>query len=110
MRRISEFVQWQAYVGLVEDAHGNETESWADPVEKGVYAFDPGSTAEPREPGADRVTVEPTLYMPSDVVFGPYDRVTARGLLYLVEGVTREWKHPNGRRKGNVATLRKVAG
>ena len=110
MRRISEYVDWEAFQPGATDAHGNELELWDDPVSVGVYAFDPGSTSEPREPGADRVIVQPAVYMPHGTVFGAHDRVTARGLLYEVDGETREWRHPNGKRVGNVATLRRVEG
>ncbi|MEQ6899007.1 hypothetical protein [Microbacterium sp. KR10-403] len=110
MRYVSEYVDWQAYQAGATDSHGNEIDDWADPVTVGVYAFDPGSTSEPREPGHDRVIVEPTVYMPTGTVFGPHDRVTARGLLYEVDGYTREWHHPSGNRPGNVATLRRVDG
>jgi hypothetical protein len=109
-RPISEYVEHSVYVAGAEDAHGNATESWGDPATVGVFAFDPGSTSEPREPGHDRVIVEPTLYVPPDVVFGPHDRVAARGRVYEVEGETREWRHPDGSRKGNVVTLRRVDG
>lgn len=110
-RVISEVVGHQGFVSGAVDSHGNPVESWADPVEVGVYAFDPGSTSEPRNPGADRVIVEPTLYLPDAVVFGARDRVTARGLLYEVDGVTREWVHPTDTtRRANVATLRRVEG
>lgn len=110
MRQISEYVDWQAYIAGATDAHGNEIDSWADAVSVGVYAFDPGSTSEPQEPGADRVIVQPAVYMPTGTVFGAHDRVTARGLRYEVDGETREWHHPSGRRPGNVATLRRVEG
>lgn len=107
---ITETVQHEAFQAGATDAHGNPVESWAPAVAVGIYAFDPGSTAEPREPGHDRVIVEPTLYMPSPVVLGARDRVTARGLLYEVEGGTREWRHPSLGPSGNVATLRRVEG
>lgn len=110
VRRISETVLWQASQVGAEDAHGNPLEGFAVGVSVGVYAFDPGSTSEPRDAGHERVVVEPTVYMPSTVKFGPQDRVTVRGVVYEVEGVTREWRHPSGRRKGNVATLRRVDG
>jgi hypothetical protein len=109
-RRISEYVLWQAFAAGAEDAHGNPVDSWSAPVEVGIYAFDPGSSSEPRASGHDRVIVEPAVYVPSTVAFGPRDRVTARGRVYEVEGETREWRHPNGARKGNVATLRRVDG
>lgn len=109
-RPVSETVLWAAYQAGATDAHGNPAEGWATAISKDVWAFDPGSSSEPRE-GQNRVIVEPTLYMPSTVVFGHRDRVTARGLLYEVEGVTREWVHPSdATRRGNVCTLRRVDG
>lgn len=109
MRTVSENVLWMPFQPGAEDAHGNPVEAWGEPATKGVYAFDPGSTSEPRD-GQDRVIVEPTVYMPDDVVFGPRDLVIARGRAYIVDGETREWRHPNGNRPGNVATLRRVEG
>lgn len=114
VRRISETVLWEANLAGAEDAHGNPIEGFASPVEVGIFAFDPGSGSsligEPRVAGRELVVSEPTAYMPSAVVFSPHDRITARGILYEVVGVTREWRHPNGRRKGNVASLRVVTG
>ena len=109
MRQVTEHVLWTRFQDGATDAHGNPKETWIDPVEKGVYAFDPGSTSEPRE-GQDRVIVEPAVYMPIDVIFGSRDLVIARGKTYTVEGVTREWRHPRLGRIGNVATLRRVEG
>lgn len=109
MRRVSEIVQLESFAGEGEDAHGNEAETWGAAVEVGIYAFDPGSSSEPRD-GGDRVIVEPTVYMPPAVVFAPRDRVTVRGIKYEVEGVTRQWVHPSGSSKGNAATLRVVSG
>lgn len=109
-RRISEQVEHEAFEAGVEDATGNPVERWKEPVTVGVYAFDPGSSSEPRE-GNDRVIVEPTVYMPSAVVFGHRDVVWARGKRYEVEGETREWVHPTETsRRANVATLRRVDG
>ncbi len=109
-RPISETVLHAAYIPGPEDSHGNATDTWGPVTERGVYAFDPGSTSEPREPGHDRVIVEPTLYAPADVLFGAYDLVTARGKTYQVDGETREWRHTDGTLKGNVITLRRVEG
>lgn len=109
-RVVSEYVDHQGFIAGVVDAHGNPAESWSPAVAVGVYAFDPGSSSEPRE-GQDRVIVEPTLYLPAEIVFGPRDRVTARGRAYEVEGETREWVHPTDvARRANVATLRRVEG
>ena len=109
MRQVSETVLVQVFVAGAVDAHGNPVETWGSPVPRDVYAVDPGSTSEPRE-GMSRVIVEPAVYMPDELVLGSRDRVTARGLLYEVEGVTREWRHPRLGRVGNVATLRRVEG
>ncbi|PVE94995.1 hypothetical protein [Microbacterium sp. TPD7012] len=110
-RVISEYVLHEVFDPGAVDAHGNETEDWLPGVEVGVYAFDPGSSSEPREAGHDRVIVEPTLYFPAETVFDPHDRVTARGKVYEVEGETREWVHPtDSTRRANVATLRRVDG
>lgn len=109
-RPISETVQYQAPTVGATDAHGNAKVTYAAAVPVGVYAFDPGSTSEPRTPGHDRVIVEPTLYFPAGTVFAARGRVTARGLLYEVEGETREWRHPSGVFLGNVVTLRRVEG
>lgn len=109
-RVISEYVEHEAFVAGATDETGNDIEAWLDPVTVGIYAFDPGSSSEPRE-GNDRVIVEPTLYMPSDVVMKPRDLVTVRDKKYPVEGETREWVHPTDpTRRANVATLRRVDG
>lgn len=109
-RRISEYVEHQAYVAGAEDRAGNTIDGWGAANSVGIYAFDPGSSSEPREAGHDRVIVEPTLYTPSTVVFDHRDKVTARGHLFEVEGDTREWRHTDGTRKGNVISLRRVDG
>lgn len=110
-RVVSEHVQHAVFIPGAEDAHGNPVEGWGTPVEVGVYAFDPGSSSEPREPGHDRVIVEPTLYMPESAVFGHQDEVIARGKRYEVEGETRKWVHPTDTtRRANVVTLRRVGG
>ncbi len=109
MRNISEFVEREPFIDGGKDAHRNVRKMWGPAEAVGIYAFDPGSTSEPRE-GMSRVIVEPTIYAPTTVVFDPLDRVTARGLKYEVEGVTREWRHPDGHRPGNVITLRRAEG
>lgn len=110
MRQISEYVQVATFNAGVPDAHGNVTESWSPPVEVGIYAFDPGGTSEPVIGGHDRSVSQPTLYLPSDAVLDPRDRVTARGVLYEVDGVTREWRHPRRARRGNDVSLKVVDG
>ena len=100
------------YEGTTEDAHGNETETWGEPVElEGVYGFDPGSSNEPRRPGQERVIVEPSLYGPFDMPFLPRDKAVVRGDAYEIEGIVRRWKHMrSGREAGAVVSLRRVDG
>lgn len=109
---MSEPVQRVPYIGTTEDAHGNETETWGDPVElTGRYGFDPGSTSEPRLAGQGRVIVEPTLYGPYSMPFESRDRAIIRGTVYEVEGVTRRWRNMfSNREAGAVVSLRRVDG
>lgn len=109
-RRIAEYVLHAAYIAGATNSQGDVVDSWGTASSVGVYGFDPGSTTEAREVAGERVVTVPTLYMPASVVFGPRDRVTARGKVYEVEGETREWRHPGGLQKGNVVTLRRVEG
>lgn len=103
-RQISEFVGHSVLVAGSKDAHGNIGESWATAINVGIFAFDPGSSSEPHAMGQNRLIMEPTLYLPTSVIFGHRDRVTARGVLYEVEGITRQWP------KGNVVSLKAVSG
>lgn len=108
---MAESVDHVPYVGLAEDAYGNETESYGAPVTLYGFGFDPGSSSEPRQPGMDRVIVEPTLYGPFDMPFLPRDRVLVRGLLYEVEGEVRQWRNfYSNREAGGVVSLRRVDG
>ena len=109
---MSESVSRIPYVGTVEDAHGNETETWGEPVAlTGVYGFDPGSSNEPRRPGQERVIVEPSLYGPYDMPFLPRDRAVVRGVTYEIEGVVRQWRNMfTSREAGAVVSLRRVDG
>jgi hypothetical protein len=110
VRRISETVTRSPHIPGAQDSHGNSVDLWGPPETVGVYAFDPGSTSEPRLPGHDRVIVEPTLYGPYGFPFMPQDRCVARGLVYEVNGVTRDWRNPNGLLPGSVVSLRRVEG
>lgn len=111
-REISEYVDHGVFIPATTDDFGNESpESWGTATPRGVYAFDPGSSSEPRLAGHDRVIVEPTIYFPADVEFGHRDEVLARGKRYEVEGETRLWVHPTDpTRRANVVTLRRVDG
>jgi len=108
---VSESVEHVPYVGAAEDAYGNETEGYGAPVTLYGFGFDPGSSSEPRQPGMDRVIVEPTLYGPFNMPFKPKDRVIVRGVTYEVEGVVRQWRNMfSNREAGGVVSLRRVDG
>src|SRR5690606_32904331 len=94
MRYLSESVLWAAFQAGAEDAYGNPVEAWATAVSVGIYAFNPGTTSEPFLPGHDRVITKPAIYAPTGTSFGPRDRVTVRGVLYEVDGVTLDYRNP----------------
>lgn len=95
MRRISEYVQHEAYTGMGEDPKGNEVESWDDPVSLGIYAYNPSTSSEIMIDGhMHRVESAPTLYVPSTAVVGNRDRVTARGKLFWVDGDPADFRNP----------------
>lgn len=110
MRNLSETVQVESYVAGVEDAHGNETDSWSTPVDVLVYAFNPGVTDEPAMPGHDRTVTTPTIYVPSTVILHPRDRVTVRGKRYEVDGDTLDFRNPfDASMDGNSINLKAVS-
>lgn len=95
MRRISETVQRSAFQGGTEDAYGNPVEGWADPVDVGIYAFDPDdSRHEPFLPGHDRVVTKPAIFVPTGTTIGSRDRVTVREVVYEVDGVALDYRNP----------------
>ena len=97
MRRISETVQHEAFAGMGEDQKGNEIETWAAPVSLGIYAMSPGTTGDVEIDGhMHRVVTRPSIFAPTGTVIGSRDRITARGITYEVNGVTREWRNPYG--------------
>lgn len=111
MRRISETVQHSTFQGGAEDAYGNPIEGWADPVDLGIYAFNPGTTTEPFLPGHDRVVTNPAIFVPTGTVIGARDRITVRGVPYEVDGVALDYRNPfDGSFDGVQVNLRLVEG
>lgn len=113
MRHISEYVQHEAYVGMGEDSHGNEVETWAPAVSLGIYAFNPGGTSEPLLPGHDRVITVPTIYVPTDTAVTHRDRIAVTGepTRFEVDGDMRPFRNPfDSSMNGNSINLRAVAG
>ena len=111
-RRISRIVQRLPFIPGAEDAHGNEVEAWGEPVDVGVYEFNPGSSSEPRLSGHDRVIVEPALFGPYDLPFEPFDKCVVDGKTYQVEGEVARWRNGQfgGITPGAVVNLRRVDG
>lgn len=110
-RPISETVQRRAFLAGAEDAYGNPVEAWGSPTDVGIYAFNPGTTSEPFLEGHDRVVTEPAMYAPTGTVFASRDRVSARGVLYEVDGVVLDYRNPfDDSMDGVQVGLREVAG
>lgn len=109
-RKISENVERLPYLGVVEDADGDEVDAWGDPVELGIFGFDPGGSFEPLLAGHDRVVTEPTIFLPPGSPFAPFDKCVVRGKEYTVEGETADWVHPKYGPMGDVVKLKRVTG
>ena len=111
MRYESEVVSWAKFNGSVEDSRGDLIDSWATATDLGIYAFNPGGTSEPPMPGFDRVVTTPTIYVPSDKILAPRDRVTVRGKLFEVDGETSDFRNPyDSQMNGNSVNLKAVTG
>lgn len=111
MLRITETVEREPFLGTTADDHGNAIETWGAPAPVGIYAFNPGTTGDSQESGHDRDISTPSIYVPSDVVMDPRDRVIVRGKTYEVDGDTLEFRNPfSSLMDGNQIKLRKVAG
>lgn len=110
-RRISEYVQWEAFESGLTNSHGNPVDGWKSAVEVGIYAFNPGTAEDVELAGHDRDIEMPSIYVPSGVVFGARDRVTVRGRLFEVDGATRMYRNPYGPgMDGNQINLKRVEG
>ena len=103
-------VLWEAFTPST-DIDGVEVDGWAAPVTVYAFAFDPGGSATLREVDTvNRMTLEPTLYLPLGSPVAARGRVTVAGVRYLVDGVPRPWSHPSLSMSGVVASLRRVDG
>lgn len=91
---MAETVQVASFTAGATDAYGNPVESWGAPESVAIIAFNPGTTDEPFLPGHNRVITQPAIYVPLGSVFSPRDRVTARGVVYEVDGVALDYRNP----------------
>lgn len=97
MLYISEITQLERYNGTTTDPKGNDVESWASPVDLGIYAFNPGGTSEPFTEGHQaRVVSVPCIYTPRTALVGARDRITVRGKRYEVDGDPLDFRNPYG--------------
>lgn len=100
-------VEVEPFDSSATDGGGNPVPGWGDAVAVERAVFDPGSSSEPRDPGANRVVVDPILYLPpGSPAIGSQDRVTVPGESgpFEVEGIPRVWP------AGVVVKLKRVDG
>jgi hypothetical protein len=87
-------VQRLAYVAGAVDAHGNDIDSWADPVDVAVHGWvPPAADEEPAEAGRSPVLRDLDAYAPAGTVVAPKDRMTVDGVLYDVVGHVEDFTH-----------------
>lgn len=97
------------YLGGVEDAHGNVTDTWAPEEPTGVFAIAPAGSDEPGT-GRDAVTDDLDVYAPL-VDIGPRDKLTINGAPYEVDGYPANYNQgPYTSRPGVVIRARRVQG
>lgn len=111
MRRRATFtIGVRRYLGGVEDAHGNVTDTWAAEEQVGVYAIAPAGSDEPGA-GRDAVTDDLDVYAPPSVDIGPRDKLTINGSPYDAEGRPADYTQgPYTSRPGVVIRARRVEG
>jgi hypothetical protein len=106
-----ESVIFEAAVLGSEDAHGNLISTFGAPVTVEGCAFDPGGSVESVEPGRNAVVSTPRVFAPTGTVVGSRDRVSVRGLVFLVDGDPAVWRNPyTGSNPGIVVNLERVGG
>jgi hypothetical protein len=106
-----ESVTFEASVSGSDDVHGNPVETWAAAVVVEGCAFDPGGSVESVEPGRNAVVSNPRVFAPFGTVVGARDRVTVRGLVFVVDGDPAQWRNPyTGSTPGVVVNLERVGG
>lgn len=100
------------YVGLVSDAHGNEVESWAPPVDWRVHGYASGANDERADGTRDLSMVLWTVYAPATGLPSVQDHVMLQGGEYAIEGDPQDYSHdPWGHGIGGaVVYLKKVNG
>jgi hypothetical protein len=91
-----------------QDAYGNDVYIETSTTVDGAYS--PGGSTELVQ-GQDLLTVQPTVYLPSNVAPQSVDAVLIDGLRFDVDGDTDVWRSPfTGWSPGNVIRLKRVTG
>lgn len=107
-----ETVQHIPFLGEVDDAHGNTTKSWGDPLDVHFVAVAPTATEETLTTG-ERVTDKITLYLEPKTIdhVDPRDRFVVRGDTYSVRGSFLNWVNPfDGDNPGGTIYVERVTG
>lgn len=95
----------------VEDAHGNRTDGYADPVNYKVYSIAPGTSNEPFESGRSHVITGLTVLAPAGIPVESNDLVIVDDEEYTVEGEIANWNRgPFQWQPGIQINLRRVEG
>lgn len=96
----------------VEDAHGNSSDAYAEPLPLPCYFIAPGAMDEPANANRDLSVVEFTIGAPENPNLpAERDRVVLEGVEYAVNGKPKDWNRgPFGYRPGVTFELRKVEG
>lgn len=105
-------VQTAAYVPGQKDAHNNDVDAWASPVDQPAIGWASPNSAQPKYMGATRTIIDVELYVPVDFVCGPRDRVTLTdGKVYEAVGYPEDYTHgPFDFAPGLVVNLVRVEG
>lgn len=108
-----ETVQRIPYLGEGEDAHGNSSPLFGDPISIEFVAVAPTATEETLAAG-ERVTDKITLYVEPDSKvenIDPRDRFFVRGDTYSVCGSFLNWVNPfDGNNPGGTIYVERVTG
>lgn len=109
--RISETVGWLVYTPGEPNRHGVVTDAWTDPVERGIYAFNPGTTGDVALAGHDRDFEKPAVYVPTSWAPSHRDKIIARGIEYEVDGEPKRFRNPHDARMNhNQVDLKRTGG
>jgi len=101
----------RTHQGGTENAHGNDEDSWSDPVDWAVYAVAPAGTLEPFEANRAPITWDLDVLGPVEGAPGSKDLAVWQGVEYKVEGRFESFDFgPFGFAPGGRVRLKRVEG